>query len=77
MLSRKLFLIYHLDSGTYAVVFLFSLLLLKWQINQDVKLNYNYLTETELFVNRYRYNRGQRGFFPTRGFEDNRVVAGP
>ncbi len=29
------------------------------------------------YLNRYKYNRGERGFFPGKGWEDQRVVAGP
>jgi len=33
--------------------------------------------ETSDYINSYRYNIGQRGFFPGKGWEDNRMVAGP
>ena len=28
-------------------------------------------------MNRYKYNRGERGFFPGKGWTDERQVAGP
>ncbi len=31
----------------------------------------------EQCINGYRYNRGERGFFPIRGWTDDRVVVGP
>jgi len=50
----------------------------KSELNKDVILLVYFIKlETSSYVNKYKYNIGARGFFPTKGFEDHRTMAGP
>ena len=53
---------------------------LKWDTNKDVKFILFLIifhSESAHYMNRYAYARGERGFFPLKGWNDERQVAGP
>lgn len=84
LLSRKRIFfkfLKYLASGISSAVPASLVLSLKWELSRDVIQNKNktilYLIESRDFMNRYQWNRGERGFFPHKGWNDERVVAGP
>jgi hypothetical protein len=61
--------------GTYSAASVYGQLLIKWERNKKVNISITIVMQS--YINRYQYNRGERDFFPHKGWTDNRLVAGP